>query len=436
MPKLDRRITDSLVRTLRGPETPAEITTRAVVHWCKDTPGFGVKVSLTGDRSFVSERRVAGKTVRRTLGKAPGGKAAGAISTDTARKLMLTVSSELQTGVDRVEVKREERKVEKQDGITLAVALSEYVKGKRRGKDGLALKDRTKLDYMAMVQAGRTAKDGKPFADGPLYPLVGTPLTKITAAEIREIYKTEEAKSKRVAVYAMQVLRAVLNWHGVAIPDSPLAKSTAGKARIVLSSTNGNPAPIPPERLGAWWRAATALAGNVGADGCRVILLTGCRPGELFGSTTYKAGKTIVLAPGLLVRDVDLKGARMVLLDTKNRSDHTVVLSTQALEIVKANCKGKKPDSKVFDVLDPGKTLEAINLVAGTAGITPHKLRHTFASVAEELVSGYALKRMINHTEAGDVTGNNYVGKSETQLRAAWQTVADFIVSSSQNSPG
>jgi hypothetical protein len=48
--------------------------------------------------------------------------------------------------------------------------------------------------------------------------------------------------------------------------------------------------------------------------------------------------------------------------------------------------------------------------------------------VAEELVSGYALKRMINHTEAGDVTGNNYVGKSETQLRSAWQTVADFIV--------
>jgi hypothetical protein len=35
---------------------------------------------------------------------------------------------------------------------------------------------------------------------------------------------------------------------------------------------------------------------------------------------------------------------------------------------------------------------------------------------------------MLNHTEAGDVTGNNYVGKSENQLRAAWQTVADFIV--------
>ena len=427
MPKLDKRLTDGLARTLRGPETEGEIKSSFVIHWCKYTPGFGLRVTKTGDRAYVSERRVDGKTTRRTLGKASGGKAAGAISADTACKLLLTVSSELQTGIDRLEVKREAHKVKKQDGITFAIALAEYVQKQRRGKDGLPLKGRTKLDYMAMVAAGRTAKTGKPFADGPLYPLADTPLTKITADQIREVYATEEAKSKRVAVYAMQVLRAVLNWHGVAVPDSPLAKSTAGKARIRLAVTNGNPTPIPPERLGAWWAAATARGGNAGADGCRVILLTGCRPGELFGSTAYKAGKRIALAPGLLVRDVDLIGGRMVLADTKNRKDHTIALSAQALEIVKTHCKDKAPDAKVFDILDPGKALDAINVGAGVVGITPHKLRHTFASVAEELVSGYALKRMLNHTEAGDVTGTNYVGKSETQLRKAWQTVADFI---------
>jgi len=43
------------------------------------------------------------------------------------------------------------------------------------------------------------------------------------------------------------------------------------------------------------------------------------------------------------------------------------------------------------------------------------------------LVSGGALKRMLNHAAGGDVTLGHYVGKSETQLRAAWQTVADFI---------
>jgi integrase len=424
MPKLEKRLTSGIARDLRGPESEAEIKSTFVVHWCKDTAGFGLRVTKKGDRAYVSERRVSGKTVRRTLGKAVG---AGAISAETARKLQITISSELQTGVDRLEVKRDERKLEKQDGVTLATALAEYVKGKRRGKDGLALKDRTKADYMAMVAAGGTAKDGKPFLDGPLHPLADTSLSKITADAIRDVYSSTEARSKRRAVYAMQVLRAVLNWHGVQVPDSPLAKATAGKDRIILAATAGKPAPIPPERLGAWWVAATARQGDVGADGCRMILLTGCRPGELFGAKG--AGWE---EPGLLVQDVDLAGGRMLLLDTKNRKDHTIILSSQALAILEAHCldakgKPKKQDAKVFDVLDPGKTLEAINADARVVGITPHKLRHTFASVAEELVSGYALKRMMNHADGADVTGAHYVGKSEAQLRQAWQTVADFI---------
>lgn len=412
MPKLDKHLTDGLALKLPMPEKGD------VFYWCKDTPGFGVRVSATGDRAYIMERRVDGKTTRRTLGKAAGAKA---ISSDAARKLKITVSGELQTGIDRLEIKRAEHKVEKLDGITLAVALTEYINGKRRGKDGLALKERTKHDYMGMVAAGGTAKDGKPFADGALHTLANKSLTKITADDMRRAYATAEAKSKRQAVYAMQVLRAVLNWHGVAVPDSPLSKATAGKNRIILASTQGDPTPIPPEKLGTWWAAATARAGNPAADGCRLVLLTGCRPGEIFGND---------FEPGLYVRDVDLVGARLTLIDTKNRKDHTVMLSTQALAILKPHCIGKKDSTKVFDVIDPGKTLDSINVVAGVTGITPHKLRHTFTSVAEDLVSAYALKKMVNHTEASDVTGSNYVGKSENQLRVAWQTVADFIANS------
>ena len=33
----------------------------------------------------------------------------------------------------------------------------------------------------------------------------------------------------------------------------------------------------------------------------------------------------------------------------------------------------------------------------------------------------------VNHAVSGDVTLGHYVGKSEAQLRAGWQTVADFI---------
>ena len=83
-------------------------------------------------------------------------------------------------------------------------------------------------------------------------------------------------------------------------------------------------------------------------------------------------------------------------------------------------------DDPLFPIVDARKTLAWINARAGTT-VQGHGLRATFASIAEELVSGGALKRMLNHAAGGDVTLGHYVGKSEAQLRDAWQTVADFI---------
>jgi hypothetical protein len=39
---------------------------------------------------------------------------------------------------------------------------------------------------------------------------------------------------------------------------------------------------------------------------------------------------------------------------------------------------------------------------------------------------------MLNHAAGADVTLGQYVGKSEGQLRAGWQTVADFIDAAAQ----
>ena len=262
-----------------------------------------------------------------------------------------------------------------------------------------------------MVAAGGTSKTGRSIAAGELFALAETPLAKITADDVRAVFKTASARGKRRASYAMQVLRAVLNWHGVAVPGNPLSKDVAGKDRIVLVKTAGDPKPIPPERLKAWWQAASKLAGREAADLYRWMLLTGARGIE---------------AKGITLRDVDLEGGRILLRDTENRTDHTVLLSTQAAQIAATHAKGKRPGSRLFGIDDARKALNTINEAAGTK-VTAHQLRATFASVAEELVSAYTLKRMLNHADAGDATGAHYIGKSEAQLRAGWQSVADFI---------
>ena len=382
------------------------------IHWCPATPGFGCRVTAAGARAWIAERRVNGKTKRTTLGRVDG---RNAITCEAARRLMVTVSSELQQGIDRAADRRAERQLEAQaateEQLTLAKALREYVAKKRRAKDGLALKERTKADYLAMIEPGKVSFDGKPFADGALFTLAEKPLARIDGADIARLFASLSTRGARQQTYAMQVLRAVLNWHGVNVPDNPLGKEVAGKDRIPLAKTVGDPRPIPPEKLKPWWTAASAKAGNVAADFYRVMLLTGARGGEL------KAVK---------IADVDVDGARITLRDTKNRSDHALLLSKQAAEIIKPHVKGKRPPALLFEVGDARKTLQTINKAAGVT-ITPHDLRATFASVAEELVSAYTLKRLLNHAESGDVTGAHYVAKSETQLRNGWQTVADFI---------
>lgn len=415
------------MRELRTPEKAGRLTTtRATaipapergytLHWCPQTKGFGVRVTASGARSWVSERRVNGKTVRRTLGKVEG---RGAVSAEAARGLMIEVSGELQRGVDRMQEQRAERaerkKADADDAATFEKALHQYVEKKRRGKDGLALKERTRADYLAMVQPARAFKahgdDGRQSLAGELFELADKPLARITADNVRAVFNTAKKRGARRATYAMQVLRAVLNWHGVSVPGNPLGKGVAGKDRIVLGKTTGDPKPIPPEQLPAWWNAATALAGRESADYYRLLLLTGARPGEI---------------AALKVGDVDLAGARIVLHDTKNRSDHVLLLSQQAAAIVGRLVNGKRASAKLFAVGDARKTLKAIDAAAGTR-TTAKSMRSTFASVAEELVSAYTLKRMLNHAQTGDVTGQHYVGKSEAQLRAGWQAVGDFV---------
>ncbi|MCW5631906.1 MAG: integrase family protein [Rubrivivax sp.] len=400
------RITDRRALSFPVPDD------RYRIHWCPATPGFGVRVTINGARAWVAERRIDGKTVRRTLGRVSG---RGAISADAARKLMVDVSSELQRGVDRFEQQREEKEERKRADaevlLTFERGLEEYVAKKRRAKDGLGLKARTKADYLAMVREGGVTESGRQLADGELFALAKKPMTRISAEDMRAVYRTASARGRRRGIYAMQVTRAVFNWHGIKVPGNPLGKDVAGKDRIVLGKTSGNPKPIPPERLAAWWSAATALEGREAADYFRVLLLSGARPGEL---------------AGVAMRNFDAAGSRLILRDTKNRLDHIVLLPRQAAQIVERYAKGKRAGQRIFKVVDGRKALTAINLAAGTS-VKPHGLRATFASVAEELVSAYTLKRLLNHLDSDDVTGGHYILKSESQLRAAWQAVADFI---------
>ncbi len=390
--------------------------------------GLQLRIAPDGARTLLVRYTVKGSEVERQYrlpqeyGEGPGQLKLVAACAEAARIRALA-----RDGVDwpaqeearhRADATAREQ-ADRQDGLTVEKALREYVERKRRAKDGLPLKSRTKADYLAMLEPGRTSKAGKKFADGELYPIAEKLLSVLTADDIRSVHTAVLKISQRQAVYAMQVLRAVLRWHGVVVPGNPLGRDTAGRDRIVLTSSTGNPSPISPERLGAWWRASAVAPSRVAADYYRFQLLTGCRGGEIHGNKRHGYEP-------IKVGDVDCRGGKLVLRDTKNRSDHKLLLSRQALEIAQRRCTGRKAEDPLFPIVDARKTLAWINARAGTS-VQGHGLRATFASIAEELVSSALLKRMLNHAAGGDVTLGHYVAKSEAQLRAGWQAVADFV---------
>ena len=391
--------------------------------------GLQLRIAPDGKRTLLVRYTVKGSNTERQYrlpqeyGDAPGQLKLSAACAEAGRIRALA-----RQGVDwtvaedtRLEAEASTRAaaLQRRDGPTLEAELRDYVEKKRRAKDGLALKARTKSDYLAAIEPPRVTKGGTKRAAGPLHPIAHKPLANLTASDIRATYEAAARRSLRRAEYAMQILRAVLRWNGVVIPGNPLGRETAGRDRITITTGKGDPAPIPPELLGAWWRAAERAPSQVASDYYRFQLLTGCRGVEIHGHKLHEY-------PPIRVGDVDHRAGRVLLRDTKNRSDHKLLLSRQALEIAKRNCAGRKADEPLFPIVDARKTLAWINEEAGTK-VQGHGLRATFASIAEELVSSALLKRMMNHAAAGDVTLGHYVAKSEAQLRAGWQAVADFV---------
>lgn len=378
----------------------------------ESVPGLQLRVTASGAKTFSVFKRVAGGGPERiTIGKYP------AISIDQARKKAKAVVSQLAQGESPAAAKREQ----KAEAMTLAEAVAQYLAEKRR-TDGLPLKQRTHDDYMAMVTPGRLTAAGKRTRGGTLAALAGKSIHGITASDIKKVHAANLERGERQAIFAMQTLRAVLRWHGVTIPHDPFSLETHGRDRIILPKTRASD-PAPVERLlanlGIFWRALIAMPVTPARDYLAFLTLTGCRAGE----------------PRMItVADCDLAAGSITLRNTKNRSDHVLRLSRQALVIVKRAAEGKAGDDRLLPVSVAELNKAAHKLVHATGmAFVPKMARSLFASVAEELVSAATLKRLMNHKQASDIANTHYIRKQEEQLRAGWQSVADFIEEAAKN---
>jgi integrase len=398
--------------------------------WDTDTKGLAVRAippgvkSPTGKKSFIYQGRFGSEVVRITIGDV------STYDIPEARRRAAELAAMIDRGLDPRVVKAEivaeqvaKAKVDEAGAVTFGDALRDYVEKKRRTKDGLPLKARTKDDYLSFIASGRRKADGTDTKDGALFPIAEIPLARLTADDIRKVHADMLARkdggANRQAAYCAQVLRAVLNWHGVKIEGNPLGKDVAGRDRIAIPPSKADARPIPAEKIGAWWRAWDDAANAVARDYFKFLVLTGARTSE---------------PKALTVANCDLVAGRVILKDTKNRGDHVIYLSRQAREIVERNVEGKQPDQPLFTLWDGKRTIAD---VVKRSGVTwrAKDLRSTFLNIAEQLVTGYTMKAMGNHANSADVTQTHYLRSRESVLREGWQAVADYIEQQAHTAP-
>lgn len=382
------RLTKQAVERLPSPEQGQAF------YFDDELPSFGVRVSAGGTRAYILDRRIAGKRRRITIARS------NQMAPDKARNLARKMIGDIIDGGDPVADKQRERL----KGVTLKDALEDYIAARD-------LKPRTVADMRIVMERGLSGWMTKP-------------ITSITADMVLRKHRELGATSQAQANLAMKYLRAVLalaqleyrDGEGKPILESnPVGELSRRKAwhRVERRRTL-----IKTHQFPSWYAAVLTLPVNV-QNYILYVLFTGLRAGE---------------AATLKWDTVDLNAGAFTVLDTKNRTAHELPLSDYLRAMLEAQRK-RVAGEYVFPGLH-GKghiksAQSAIRKVEAASGVEfcLHDLRRTFATVAESLdIPAYAVKRLLNHTMAGDVTAG-YVVTDVERLRRPMQKVTDFLLS-------
>ena len=397
------KLNDTLVKGIQPPESGYSI------KWDSDLKGFGLRTTRSGAKSFIAQAKVHGKTSRTTVGKF------GIKTTAQARQIAKAKLGEMASGTNHAAEKKHEQAV----SVTLSEIANDY-KDNRRTSKGLPLKASTKSDIDKHLRGTFSDWQKKPVA-------------KISREMVSRRYSERCKKSIAQANQAFRVLRALLNYAAAKhrtpdgqkiITDNPV---DVLRDASMLRSVKARSSMVPQDRIGEWWSTvqtmrndpALTTSSRSASDLIALLALTGLRIGE---------------ARSLKWEQVDLEGAALTLVDTKNRTDVILPLSDTAVGILKA-----RPNKSAW--VFPARSGSGHLMVCGglvqkiteqtDIEVTAHDLRRTFRAVAAVCnVELWRTKALMNHKQNQDVTLANYTDLSDVRnLKPEADRIADYFES-------
>lgn len=389
------RITKSFVDKVEIPPLAADGKKTQSFYRDTSIPGFGLRVTSGGAKSFVVEKRVNGRVKRITLGRY------GNLTVEEARKEAMKLLGKVAVGVDPVQEKQQA----KVNRVTLKEAFDDYLQTR---KD---LKPSTVHDYNRSLNGAFKDWQQKAIID-------------ITPDMVAKRHADYGKRSPARANNAMRVLRAVLNHarrkysNGSGqplLPINPVDAISHGRGWYKVERRQSL---IKDYQIKPWYDATMQLNNLTTRDYLHLLILTGLRRSE---------------ASTLTWENVDFQERTLTVPETKNHRVHRLPLSDVLYDMLKRRSDERSspyvfPSESERGYLTEPRT--AVNRVAELSGVTftLHDLRRTFITVAERLdTPGYALKRLLNHKDPNDVT-EGYIIFDVERLRAPMQKITDFFM--------
>lgn len=364
---------DLVVKNLKvGPGDPKRFEVK-----CEGKPGFYLRVSIGGTKTWLYRYTLAGNLRRLPLGRYPSVSCSGAFSAYEAAR------ERVKGGED---VYLTDGATKHRESLTLSVLFHEHY-------------------FPRYAKKKRTAHNDRRYFEGKIEPTLGhKPATSITPSDVEKLLRPMERSTYTTARLTLAVLRKMFNW--AVLPESA---PVAGAAPVLPDDTL-NPcriyrlgeAPKPPMRVlsNSELRTLWALLSDSHSDRIvRLQLLTGCRVSEVCGMAEEELYRE--------EREWVIPAAR-----SKNKREHVVPLTDQMLAEI-----GEEREGLIFDAdtaaghtmsSGPYQSLRRICDAQGIKGVGTHTLRKTFVTNLARLGVHRDLRdRLTNHADP-TVDGRHY----------------------------
>jgi len=369
--------------------------------------GLSLRVSGKGHKSFFTRGRVNNRAIIVNFGTYPNMTIQQA--RDKAREALNLISQNIDPNK-----RGKENKLNK---ITLKQVLDDYITSR-----GTNLKANTTKNYTSTFN-GYLKDWGK------------KELLSISRDMVEKRHRKITQQSPTRANTTMRLLRALFNY---AMGEYENAKGEP----IVLHNPTHRLSHIKawnrekrvqtiikPYDLKAWWEAIHELPNHklntkqpnhseTARDFFILVLMTGLRRRE---------------ASTLKWTNIDFNDNSLTIENTKNHETHTLPLTDYLMDLLSRR-KAQTDSPFVFEgndpskpMNDPKKQVEKVRKISNVY-FNIHDLRRTFITIAESLdTPAYALKRLINHKDARDVTAG-YIIMDVERLREPMNKIGDFIM--------